>query len=105
MNKVKNYLRYAGASVVSGIAFGATAAAQTGADFMSGAATEMSTIGIQMIRVVKIALAMAGLVTRILAIINVTKGERESAGKLAWWIVGIALGYLFISMLENRMSQ
>ena len=81
--------------------FGVNAAAE---NFMVEAGSQMSSIGTAMVRVIKIGLAMAGLVTLLMAIINVTKGERESAGKIAWWVVGIAIGYLFISLLQNKMT-
>lgn len=105
MNKFKNYMKAASASLVLGLASGMNAFAQyqaiDGTQALSQAGNSMSSLIQSLARVVQIALALGALVTLIMVIYNVFKGEREAASKIAWWVVGLALGFTLVTVVVN----
>lgn len=102
-NKVKLYCRSALASVVAGVAFAQSAMAQQSAAFLERATSEAQAVRNAAFNIVKVGLVVVGLITLVMAIANVVKGEREAAGKLAWWVVGIALGFGFVTILQSMV--
>lgn len=94
------------AAALAGTMVSQTAFAQTeGTDILDAAATSMSSLGVTLGRVVQIALLIAALVTLVMAVINVLKGEREAASKIAWWVIGLALGFAFVSIIVARFGR
>lgn len=94
------------AASLSGILISQSAFAQAneGEELLGAAASSMANIGILLGRVVQVALLIGALVTLAMAIINVMKGEREAASKIAWWVIGLGLGFAFITIIVNRFS-
>lgn len=52
-------------------------------------------------RFLQVALGLGALVTLVIVIFNVFKGEREAAQKIGWWVVGLALGFTLITVVIN----
>lgn len=64
-------------------------------------AKAMSGIVPGIIRIMKIATLIGGAISLLLVIFNIIQGERDSAKKAGWWLVGLALGFAVFSVLGN----
>lgn len=85
---------------------GANAFAQSniGSDLLNSSADSMKGLVFGLVRVLQIALGLGALVTLVLVIFNVFKGEREAAQKIGWWVIGLALGFALISVVASRIA-
>lgn len=52
-------------------------------------------------RIVQVSLALGALATLISVIICVYKGEREAASRLGWWVMGLSLGFTFVTVITG----
>ena len=53
----------------------------------------LSGLVVNLVSVLQVGLGIAALVTVVFVVINILKGEREAASKIAWWVVGLAIGF------------
>lgn len=49
----------------------------------------------------RVILGIGALVTLVMVIFNIFKGEREAATKIAWWVAGLTLGFILISVVKG----
>ena len=75
-----------------------------GSELLNSSADSMKNLIAGLVRVLQIALGLGALVTLVMVIFNLFKGEREAAQKVGWWVVGLALGFALISVVANRMA-
>lgn len=72
-----------------------------GSSVLDDAADSMTGLVAGFVRVIQIALGLGALVTLIMVIFNMFKGEREAAQKIGWWVVGLALGFALVSVVAR----
>lgn len=77
---------------------------QIGENILRQSTTTMNNLLALIANVVRIALGIGALVTLVLAIFNLIKGEREAAQKIGYWVVGLALGFALITVVVNVVS-
>lgn len=57
------------------------------------------------ITIARIGLIIGGAILLIMVIFNLFKGERDAAGKLGWWVVGLAIGIGILTILEGLVGK
>lgn len=100
------------ASALTGVIISTTASAQAsagvganiGEEIGEAAASSMSSIGLIIARLFTGALLIGALVSLALAIINFMKGEREAASKLAYWFVGLMIGFALVAIIVSKLN-
>lgn len=63
----------------------------------SGIYSLYSSVG----RLLTIVMMLGALIVLAMIVVNIMKGEREAALKLAWWLLGLAFGLVMMSFLMN----
>ena len=53
------------------------------------------------IRVLKIIVIIGGAISLLLVVFNIIQGERDAAKKAGWWLVGLVLGFIVLTLLGN----
>lgn len=52
-------------------------------------------------RFLRVALGAGALIMLVMAVYQLMKGERDAAQKLAYWVVGLALGFALLTVVLN----
>lgn len=52
----------------------------------------------------QVTIGIAGLVTIIMAVVNLLKDERDAAAKIGKWILGLVLGFALVTALGSIIS-
>ena len=52
-------------------------------------------------RILKIVVLIGGAISAILVVFNIIQGERDSAKKAGWWLVGLVVGFIVLTILGN----
>lgn len=73
----------------------------SGVQALNAVNSQLRSLISTMALVVEVALALGALVTLIMVIFNMFKGEREAASKLGWWVAGFAIGFVLIEVVKN----
>lgn len=47
-----------------------------------------------------VVMGVGALVVLVMIVLKIMKGEKESAEKLAWWILGLAFGFTMMAFLK-----
>ena len=94
------------AAVALGSAFEAAAQEDViGTQILRTSTRTMSSLLVDIANVVKIALGIGALVTLVIVIYNLIKGEREAAQKIGYWVVGLALGFALIQVVVSVVTS
>ena len=72
-----------------------------GATIVNGISNELNGMMQSFVTLLKIVLGIGALITLAMVIFNVLKGEREAAQKMAWWVVGLSVGFAMLSIIPN----
>lgn len=75
-------------------------------DVVGNQILESTTQGLQGIvpsiaRILKIIVLIGGAISAILVVFNIIQGERDSAKKAGWWLVGLVVGFIVLTILGN----
>lgn len=109
MNKFKNFLskyRYA-------ICFGAFMflfafaghAQNEGVQVLNSAKQGLSNLLDTLVGLLKVVMGLGALVVLAIVIFKVFKGDREAAEKLAWWVAGLTLGFVLMTVVQNIVKN
>lgn len=107
-NKISPRVRIAVCTGMLSLISGFEAFAQNaniGSEILDASADAMKSIVTNLVKVLQIALGVGALVTLVLVVFNILKGEREAAQKIGWWVVGLALGFALISVVANQITR
>lgn len=74
------------------------------ADAFGGAIGGMKSLYGSLATLLKIAIGIGALVVLAMIVFRIMQGDRESAGKLAWWLIGLAFGFIMINALQGVAS-
>lgn len=72
-----------------------------GTAIVNGISTELRSMMDSFGTLLRIVLGIGALITLAMVIFNVLKGEREAAQKMAWWVVGLSVGFAMLSIIPN----
>ena len=87
---------------------GTVADAQAGLNLGETVLTE-STSALQnlldsIVSLLQVVMGIGAIVVLAIVIFQVFKGEREAAQKLAWWVVGLTLGFTLLSVVSGLID-
>lgn len=57
-----------------------------------------------LVTLLQVVMGLGAIVVLAIVIFQVFKGEREAAQKLAWWVVGLTLGFTLLTVVQNLIS-
>ena len=57
-----------------------------------------------LVNLLQVVMGLGAIVVLAIVIFQVFKGEREAAQKLAWWVVGLTLGFTLLTVVSNLVS-
>lgn len=75
--------------------------AQEGVTVLTEAENALRTIVENVISLLRVVLGLGALVTLVIVIFKLFKGDREAAEKIAWWVAGLTLGFVLLSVVGN----
>lgn len=62
---------------------------------------QMESMVSTVITIARIGMIIGGVILLIMVIFNLFKGERDAAGKLGWWVVGLAIGLGILTIVQG----
>ena len=68
-------------------------------DTFSGAIGGVKSLYESMGKLLQAVLGLAAIVILTMIVIRIMRGDKEAAAKLGWWLLGLAFGFIMISML------
>lgn len=57
------------------------------------------------VKLLQIVMGLGAIVVLAIVIFKVFKGDREAAEKLAWWVAGLTLGFVLLSVVSNLIPR
>lgn len=79
----------------------AFAQSDLGNQVLSQSTTALKGIVANVVSLLQVVLGLGALVTLAIVIFNVFKGEREAATKIAWWVAGLTIGFVLLTVVKN----
>lgn len=73
----------------------------TGQTVLNSISVSLSSIVESVVSVLRIVMGLAALVTLVIVVSKLLKGEREAAEKIAWWVAGLTVGFVLLSVVQN----
>lgn len=106
---MKNLIRKAQIALLS---FGATllapvAQAQStnlGDEVLTESKNALVELMDSLVSLMQVVMGLGAIVVLAIVIFQVFKGEREAAQKLAWWVVGLTLGFTLLTVVSNLVQ-
>lgn len=106
MKRISNFSKRIYAAVVGLLVSGALIAQDNaGLKVIKDTNTAVSNLITDGIRLLQTILVLGGMVTVVMVIFKLFKGDREAAEKLAWWIAGLTLGFVLLSVLSGLVTK
>lgn len=76
-----------------------------GKTILSNSASKLQGLLTDVTKLLQIILGLGALVTLVMVIFNIFKGEREAATKIAWWVAGLTLGFVLITVVASLVQN
>ena len=76
-----------------------------GTELLDSATSGLSNILRGLVEVLRVGLGIGAVVMLVMVVFRVLKEEREAATKLIWWLIGIVLGFTFLTIVSNFALQ
>lgn len=83
---------------------GTVAFAETGLEgtnVLNQISTSLTGIVENVVNLLRIVLGLGALVTLVIVVFKIFKGEREAAEKIAWWVAGLTIGFVLLSVVKG----
>lgn len=75
--------------------------AQEGEQVLQTATDALLNIVESVITLLRVVLGLGALVTLVIVIFKLFKGDREAAEKIAWWVAGLTLGFVLLTVVGS----
>lgn len=75
-----------------------------GEQVLSESKEAMTDLLDSLVELLQVVMGIGAIVVLAIVIFQVFKGEREAAQKLAWWVVGLTLGFTLLTVVSNLIS-
>ena len=72
---------------------------------LSGTSSGLSGMIPGIIRVLKYIVIFGGAISLLAVVFNIIQGERDAAKKAGWWLVGLALGFIVLTLLQSAAAN
>lgn len=76
-----------------------------GVEVLTQSKTKLQELIESLVQLLQVVLGLGALVTLVMVIFNILKGEREAAQKIAWWVVGLTIGFVLITVVKNLVMS
>lgn len=88
------------------VAFGQSMdASNPGKTILSNSTQKLQGLLTDVTKLLQVILGLGALVTLVMVIFNIFKGEREAATKIAWWVAGLTLGFVLITVVASLVQN
>ena len=57
-----------------------------------------------LVSLLQVVMGLGAIVILVIVIFQVFQGEREAAKKLAWWVLGLTLGFTLLTVVSNLIK-
>lgn len=87
-----------------GLALVSPVAAQAqnlGLDVIEGSTDALRELLDSVVTLLQVVMGLGAIIVLAIVIFQVFKGEREAAQKLAWWVVGLTLGFTLMTVVQG----
>lgn len=87
-----------------GLALVSPVAAQAqnlGLDVIKGSTDALRELLDSVVTLLQVVMGLGAIIVLAIVIFQVFKGEREAAQKLAWWVVGLTLGFTLMTVVQG----
>ncbi len=107
---MKRFLRRTEVTLLSmGLALISPFVAQAQGTNLGQAVIEDSTDALKelldsVVTLLQVVMGLGAIVVLAIVIFQVFKGEREAAQKLAWWVVGLTLGFTLLTVVQGLIA-
>ena len=75
-----------------------------GEEVLTESTEAMTDLLDSLVELLQVVMGIGAIVVLVIVIFQVFKGEREAAQKLAWWVVGLTLGFTLLTVVANIIS-
>jgi small-conductance mechanosensitive channel len=76
-----------------------------GSQVITSTTTQLRNLTSSITTLLRVVMGLGALVTLTIVIFKVFKGDREAAEKLAWWVAGLAIGFVLLTVVSNLISS
>ena len=76
-----------------------------GVEVLNSSKEQLVDLVDSLVSLLQVVLGLGALVTLVMVIFNILKGEREAAQKIAWWVVGLTIGFVLITVVKNLVMS
>lgn len=77
------------------------AADDMGSQVINGATKALQGIVDDVVKLLQVVMGLGAIVALAIVIFQVFQGEREAAKKLAWWVAGLTIGFVLLTVVSN----
>lgn len=72
-----------------------------GRQVIQGATSALQGIVEDVVKLLQVVMGLGAIVVLGIVIFQVFQGEREAAKKLAWWVAGLTIGFVLLTVVSN----
>lgn len=66
---------------------------------------ELKGLTDSLLRLLQVILGLGALVSLVVVVYQMFKAEREVSTKLAWWLAGLTVGFVLLTVVKNMISS
>lgn len=85
------------------VAFGGTPG-QEGQDLLNNVTGSLVSIVETIVNLLRVVLGIAALITLVIVVLKLSKDEREAAEKIAWWVAGLTVGFVLLTVVKGLIA-
>ncbi len=107
MKDIKRFKQRLGVAVVTGVSMCMSSythmakGQNLGQQVLDKAGDSLTELLDDLVRLLQIVMALGALVVLAMVVFKIFKGDREAAEKLAWWVAGLAIGFVLLSVVAG----
>lgn len=64
----------------------------------------LKDLGESVVSLVQVLMALGAIIVLAMVIFKVFKGDREAAEKMAWWVGGLTIGFVLLTVVKNILN-
>lgn len=85
----------------SGIPGGGLDSDNLGEQVIDEATDALSELVSSVVTLLQVVMGLGAIVVLAIVVFHMFKGDREAAEKLAWWVAGLTIGFVLLSVVSN----
>lgn len=90
-----------GLTLISPIAGAQSSSSNLGIDVLDESNDALQDLLDSLVGLLQTVMGIGAIIVLAIVIFQVFKGEREAAQKLAWWVIGLTLGFTLLTVVSN----